>query len=148
MGSAVPAAIGVAIATKKPVVAIAGDAALQLNIQELDTIVRYRLPIKIVVVNNRCHGMVRQFQDEFFDGRHPSTAWGYSPPNFRAIANAYGISAATALRPEDISGGLAQLWTNPYDPFLLDVSIPPEANVYPYVPYGRAITAMIPPMKV
>jgi acetolactate synthase-1/2/3 large subunit len=147
MGSALPAAIGVAVVTKTPVVAIAGDAALQLNIQELDTIVRYRLPIKIVVINNRCHGMVRQFQDEFFEGRHPSTAWGYSPPNFTAIAGAYNIRAATVSRPEDVAAGLAQMWANPLDPFLLDLSIPLETNVYPYVSFGHAITAMIPPTK-
>jgi acetolactate synthase-1/2/3 large subunit len=145
MGAALPAAIGVALAARAPVVAIAGDAGLQLNIQELHTIVRHRLPIKIIVVNNRCHGMVRQFQEEFFEGRYPSTVWGYTPPNFAALAGAYGIRSAVASGPDDIPGALDALWADPSEPFLCDVAVPLETNVSPYVPLGRPLTAMTPP---
>ncbi len=146
MGASLPAGIGVALQTSEPVVVIAGDAGLQLNIQELHTIIRYRLPVKIVVVNNRCHGMVRQFQDEFFDKRRPSTVWGYSPPNFLAVANAYGIRAAAVSRRDDVPAVVEQLWADPTAPFLLEVRVPLDANVYPYVPLGHALTAMTPPI--
>ena len=82
-----------------PVVMIAGDGGFQLNIQELQTVVRNRLPIKMVVLNNQCHGMVRQFQESYFDGRYPSTSWGYSPPDFARVAQAYGIEAGTVENP-------------------------------------------------
>lgn len=145
MGSALPAAIAVALEVRGPVVVISGDAGFQLNLQELHTVIRHRLPVKMVVINNRCHGMVRQFQDEFFDKRRPSTVWGYSPPDFTAVANAYGIRSATVSRQEDVPAAVEQLWADPSAPFLLDVSIPLDTNVYPYVPLGRPLTGMIPP---
>lgn len=93
MGAALPMAIGAALASSGPVVAFVGDGAMQLNIQELQTIAHGALPIKIVVMNNGCHGMVRQFQDEILQGRHPSTVDGYSAPDFVRIAESYGIPA-------------------------------------------------------
>ena len=81
MGFALPAAIGAAFSTRQPVVVIAGDGGFQCNIQELQTVVRNRLPIKMIVINNTCHGMVRQFQESYFDARYQSTLWGYSAPD-------------------------------------------------------------------
>ncbi|MDO9579131.1 MAG: thiamine pyrophosphate-binding protein, partial [Bacteroidales bacterium] len=90
MGYALPAAIGASLSySGYPVVLIAGDGGFQLNIQELQTIVHNNLPIKMVVINNRCYGMVRQFQESYFDKRYQSTYWGYSAPDFSKIAQAY-----------------------------------------------------------
>ena len=108
MGFALPAAIGAACARPgRPVVMIAGDGGFQLNIQELQTIARNRLPIKIVVLNNLCHGMVRQFQQSYFEERYQSTFWGYSAPAFVDVARAYGIEG---LRVED-PAAVGQAWT-------------------------------------
>ena len=105
MGFALPAAVGVALAIPgRPVVVVAGDGGFQLNIQELQTVVRNRLPIKMVVLNNHAHGMVRQFQESYFEGRYQSTIIGYDTPNFAAVAEAYGISSCrvdgSGLSPE------------------------------------------------
>lgn len=92
MGFALPAALGAAKADPgKKVIVIAGDGGIQVNIQELDTIVNHNLPVKIFVMNNRCLGMVRQFQDMYFGSRQQSTVIGYSCPELGKVAMAYGI---------------------------------------------------------
>jgi acetolactate synthase-1/2/3 large subunit len=142
MGFALPAGIGVAVATGRPVVVLAGDAALQINIQELQTIVRHRLPVKIVVLNNRCHGMVRQFQESAFAGRYPATVDGYSAPDFARVAAAYGIAGRTAAAAEEVEAALAWLWREPAAPALLEVLLPVATNVYPIVPFGMPLGEM------
>jgi len=145
MGFALPASIGVSLGNKNaPVVCIAGDGGVQLNIQELQTIVRNKLPVKIVVLNNRCLGMIRQFQDSYFEGRYQSTFWGYNAPNFEAIAKAYTIDAYTVNEESQIEEGLKQMWKNPNEPFLLQVMVDPHTNVYPKLAYGNPITQMEP----
>jgi acetolactate synthase-1/2/3 large subunit len=145
MGFALPAAIGLSLANgKKPVVAIVGDGALQMNIQELETIVRNRLPIKIIVLNNNCLGMIRQFQDSYFSGRYQSTYWGYTAPDFAAIAEAYKINAHTISQPEEIEAGSTWIWDKPDTPALLQVMINPYTNVYPKIAFGRPISEMEP----
>ncbi|CAG0942139.1 partial acetolactate synthase I/II/III large subunit, partial [Candidatus Brocadiaceae bacterium] len=145
MGFSLPAAIGVAHAIpNRPIVVIAGDGGFQLNIQELETIKQHHLPIKIIVLNNHCHGMVRQFQQSYFNERYPSTFWGYSAPDFEQVAKAYGITAATIQDPGDVSKALAELWRIPGSPFLLQVMISTFANVYPKIAFGRPITEMEP----
>jgi acetolactate synthase-1/2/3 large subunit len=100
MGFALPAAVGVAFAEpNKPVLAIAGDGGFQLNIQELETIAHHQLPIKMIVLDNQCLGMVRQFQQSYFDERYQATLWGYSAPDFVRVAQAYGITAARWMLP-------------------------------------------------
>ena len=145
MGFALPAAVGASIAEPdRPVVVIAGDGGFQLNTQELQTVVRNRLPLKIVVLNNRCYGMVRQFQQSYFHGRYPSTYLGYSAPDFERVANGYGIAAKTIAAAAQIDGGLADLWNAPATPFLLQVMIDTFANAYPKLAFGRPITEMEP----
>lgn len=96
MGFALPAALGAAMASPgNRVIVIAGDGGIQINIQELDTIANHKLPVKIFVMNNRCLGMVRQFQDMYFGGRQQSTVLGYSCPDFGKVAVAYGIPSYT-----------------------------------------------------
>jgi len=148
MGFALPTAIGVCFADRsRPVVVIAGDGGIQLNIQELQTIARNRLPIKIVVMNNHCHGMVRQFQDSYFKGRVQSTVWGYSAPSFRAVAQAYGLAAAAITEPAEIADGLRDCWADPSAPFLLEVAIDLKANAFPKMAFGRAMSEMEPMAK-
>jgi acetolactate synthase-1/2/3 large subunit len=144
MGFSLPAAIGVALAANKPVVSISGDGGFQLNIQELQTIVHYQIPIKIVIINNESLGMIRQFQDSYFEGRHQSTVWGYSAPNFETIANAYGIDALTISKTEEIEFAIHKMWSNPDQPFLLQVMIDKSNNVYPKIAFGKPITEMEP----
>ncbi|WP_419419982.1 thiamine pyrophosphate-binding protein [Legionella sp. D16C41] len=145
MGFALPAAIGLSLACgKKPVVAIIGDGAFQMNIQELQTIVRNGLPIKIIVLNNNCLGMIRQFQDSYFSGRYQSTYWGYNAPSFSAIAKAYGIKAQTISKPEETFLASEWLWEKVNEPVLLEVLINPHTNVYPKIAFGKPISEMEP----
>jgi acetolactate synthase-1/2/3 large subunit len=147
MGFALPAAIGAAFSTRQPVVVIAGDGGFQCNIQELQTVVRNRLPIKMIVINNTCHGMVRQFQESYFDARYQSTLWGYSAPDFERVACGYGIAARTTERPDDIDDAVRWLWENPGQPALLQVTVDTYANAYPKIAFGRPITEMEPHAK-
>lgn len=145
MGFALPGAIGAAVALPgQPVVAIIGDGGMQMNIQELQTIKRNYLPVKIVVINNESLGMVRQFQESYFSSRFQSTVIGYSAPNFKKVAEAYGLHAWTIERNEEVESGLKALWRNPMEPFLLEVKISPTANVYPKIAYGYPLTEMEP----
>jgi acetolactate synthase-1/2/3 large subunit len=145
MGFGLPAAVGAAFAIPgAPIVLIAGDGGFQLNLQELQTVVRNRLPIKLIVINNRCHGMVRQFQQSYFEGRYQSTYWGYSAPDFAAVARAYGIPAATVSDAADVGPGLDAAWADPASPYLLEVAVDTFANAYPKLAFGRPISDMEP----
>ena len=145
MGFALPAAVGAAFASPgRPVVMIAGDGGFQLNLQELQTVGRDRLPIKMVVVNNRCHGMVRQFQQSYFEARYQSTLVGYSAPDFAAVAAAYGIASRSVEDPAEARGALDDLWRDPAEPYLLEVMVDTFTNAYPKLAFGRPITEMEP----
>jgi len=145
MGYSLPAAIGASITLGNvPVVAIAGDGGFQINIQEMQTIVRNRLPIKMVIINNHCLGMIRQFQDSYFDSCYQSTVWGYDAPDFPKLALAYGIKSFSINASEKIETGLDMLWKDPLEPFLLEVSIDIHTNVHPKTMFGSPITEMEP----
>lgn len=147
MGHAFPAGIGVYFASRRPVVVISGDGGFQLNIQELQTVVRNQLPLKMVVINNRNLGMIRQFQDSYFDSRYQSTFWGYSPPDFEKVANSYGISATTISDNVEIEQALTALWADPQKPYLLQVMVDSYANAYPKIAFGKPMTEMEPDFK-
>jgi acetolactate synthase I/II/III large subunit len=148
MGFALPAAIGVSLADPHaPCMVIAGDGGFQSNIQELETIRRYELPIKMVIVNNQCHGMVRQFQESYFEGRYQSTFWGYSAPDFTKVAKAYGIEALNCADPNQLSDATKWLMQHASKPALLQVMIDTFANAYPKVAFGRPISDMEPFFK-
>lgn len=145
MGFALPAAIGVAVAQpSQPVVMIAGDGAFQCNIQELQTVARLRLPVKMVVVNNQCLGMVRQFQETYFESRYQSTIWGYSAPDFAAVAAAFGIPSFTVADPTGVHDAVKWLSSDTQGPALLQVMISPFANAYPKLAFGQGMTSMEP----
>jgi len=147
MGFSLPASIGASIAlNKQPVVVLVGDGSIQINIQELQTIVRNKLPIKIIVLNNNSLGMIRQFQDSYFDSRYQSTLWGYNAPDFAKVSIAYGIEAITISEPDEINVAIDWLWNNEntLSPQLLQVMIDPHTNTYPKIAFGRPITEMEP----
>ena len=148
MGFALPAAIGASLAcSKQPVVMIAGDGGFQINIQELQTLARNHLPVKMIILNNQCYGMVRQFQQSYFNERYQSTCWGYSAPDFVQVARAYGIQACTVENSSDVQDALKQLWRDPQSPFLLQVVIGTFDNAYPKIAFGRPLTEMEPLAK-
>lgn len=145
MGFALSAAIGTSLAyPDQPVVMIAGDGGFQLNVQELQTVVHNRLPIKMVVLNNQCYGMVRQFQQSYFEERYQSTYWGYSAPDFARVAHAYGIASHTVDDVSNMQQALDRMWHDHRAPFLLQVIIDPLTNAYPKIAFGRPITEMEP----
>ena len=130
---------------RKPVVMIAGDGGFQSNIQELQTVAHHGLAIKIkmLVLNNGCHGMVRQFQQSYFDERYQSTLWGYSAPDFARVADAYNIPSRTVIEAEDVKESLQWLWGSD-GPSLLQVMIDTYANAYPKIAFGSPVSEMEP----
>lgn len=137
MGFALPAAIGSSFSDRK-VFAICGDGGFQMNIQELEIIKRRNIPIKIVVMNNKNLGMVRTFQELYFDNRLASTVEDYSCPNFEKIANAYGINAITIDADDfDIEKVTALLSSN--EPVLLNIEMKIQTQVEPRVQFGNSI---------
>jgi acetolactate synthase-1/2/3 large subunit len=143
MGSGLPLAVGAAIESGVPVVSINGDGGIQLNIQELQTLARNQLPVKVVVLNNGAHGMVRQFQESYLEGRYQSTVWGYSAPDFVAVAAAYGIPGRQVTAPDEVEGAIAEMWAHE-GPYMLEVAIEMEANAYPKIAFGYPISEMEP----
>lgn len=148
MGYALPAAIGAAYANPgAPVVVIAGDGGFQLNLQELQTVVRNQLPIKILILDNQCHGMVRQFQQSYFHSRYHSTSWGYSAPDFAAVSTAYRLPAMTVAEADALPAALEFFWRDPAEACVLVARIAMEGNVYPKIAFGYPLTQMEPEVK-
>ncbi len=142
MGFGLPAAIGAYFARPdRPIIAIVGDGGFQMTMQELAVVAEHRLPIKIVIVNNKYLGMVRQWQEIFYNGRYSASDLSVSP-DYARIAAAYGIAGYTLRRPDDLSDLLAEELLSS-TPVLFDVHVAAEENVYPMVPPGAAIKDMI-----
>ncbi len=142
MGFGLPAAIGAQIAfPDRLVVDIAGDGSIQMNIQELATAVQCGLPVKVVILNNGYLGMVRQWQELFYDKRYACTGMDHQP-DFVKLAEAYGAVGLRATRPEEIESVLSQGLATP-GPVLMDFVVEREECVYPMVPAGAAITEML-----
>lgn len=145
MGYALPAAMGAAfVAAPRPIVVVSGDGGFQCNIQEFQTIVHHKLPIKMVVLNNNAHGMLRQFQSSYFESRFQSSVWGYSTPDFTKVAEAYGIPARSITDETEVTDAIKWLWSDPTSPVLLNVKIDLYANAYPKIAFGRPISDMEP----
>ena len=141
MGYGLPAAMGAHFARPDlPVFDVAGDGSIQMNIQEFGTIAHNKIPVKIAILNNRFLGMVRQWQELFYDRRYSFTE--LPPVEFVKIANAYGIEGVKVETPEDVMPALkASLDCD--GPFVMDFRIEREENVFPMVPAGAAINEMI-----
>jgi acetolactate synthase-1/2/3 large subunit len=139
MGSALPMAIGASFVKQgKVVVVITGDGGFQLNIQELQTVYHHKLPIKIILLNNNCYGMVRQFQEQYFNSRFQSTVIGYSCPNFQDVVSAYKIPVLKITRSTEISKTLQKLFSDA-QPMFLEVSIDPNFKAIPKLSVNRPI---------
>jgi acetolactate synthase I/II/III large subunit len=140
MGFALPAAIGAKMGQpNREVVAIIGDGGFQMNIQELGTIYQTNVPVKIVVLNNEFLGMVRQWQELFFDNRYASTEM--INPNFIAIAEGYYIKARKVTKREDLSDAIAEMLASK-DSYFLEVMVEKENNVFPMIPTGASVSDM------
>jgi acetolactate synthase-1/2/3 large subunit len=142
MGFALPAAIGAQLAyPNRQVICVAGDGGFQMNIQELATVQRYSLPVKIVIIDNKYLGMVRQWQQLFWDRRYSEVDL-YDNPDFNKIAEAYGIPSICMNRADNMEAQLKEFLAMPGAAQLV-VECPAEANVYPMVPAGAALTEMV-----
>jgi acetolactate synthase-1/2/3 large subunit len=138
MGFGLPAAVGAKIGCPdKPVVAFIGDGGFQMTIQELGTILHYNIPVKIIILNNSYLGMVRQWQDMFFQKRYASTE--LVNPDFVMIANGFKIPARKVSKREELKDSIAELLAAK-GPFLLDVTIEKEGNVFPMIEPGSSVS--------
>jgi acetolactate synthase-1/2/3 large subunit len=143
MGFGLPAAIGVQIAyPNKKVICITGDSSFQMNLQELGTVAEYSLPIKVIIINNRWQGMVRQWQESFYGARYSQSNMEKGAPNFRLLANAYGIQSFKFEAIEDFNENISTI-LNSYGPVLIDVIVTENENCYPMVAPGKNNAQMI-----
>jgi acetolactate synthase-1/2/3 large subunit len=143
MGYGIPAAIGNQIAfPSQLVVCISGDASIQMNIQELGTISQYQLPIKIILLNNKWQGMVRQWQQAFYSERYSHSNMVAGMPNFVQLANAYSINGKTIFNQSKLLGNLQSALETP-GPCLIDCQIIKDDNCYPMVIPGKSNSQMI-----
>ena len=142
MGYGLPAAIGAQIACPDQlVVDVAGDGSIQMNIQELATAVQYQLPVKVVILNNRCLGMVRQWQELFHDKNYVSTQMEHAP-DFVKLAEAYGAMGLRAVKPAEVETVLRKGLAAPRT-VIMEFLVDPEECVYPMVPAGAPISEML-----
>jgi acetolactate synthase-1/2/3 large subunit len=138
MGFGLPAAIGAQVAHPgRSVFTIVGDGGFQMSLAELATLRRYDLPVRIVLIDNRNLGMVRQWQELFYDERYSATNLSDNP-DFAAIAAAYGVTAVYVDDPADLDAALAQV-RDARGPALLHCACFPEENVWPIIPAGAGI---------
>ncbi|MBN6186655.1 biosynthetic-type acetolactate synthase large subunit [Aneurinibacillus sp. BA2021] len=142
MGFGFPAAIGAQMAhPDKTVISVSGDGGFQMNLQELAVVANHNLPIKIVVINNRCLGMVRQWQELFYEHRYSQVDLSMSV-DFVKLAEAYGIKGLRASNDEEAE----QVWQeamNIKGPVLVEFVVEPEENVYPMVAAGNTLDQMV-----
>ncbi|OFY66887.1 MAG: acetolactate synthase, large subunit, biosynthetic type [Bacteroidetes bacterium RBG_13_42_15] len=138
MGFGLPASIGAKIGNpEKQVVAFLGDGGFQMTIQELGTILHYKVPVKIIILNNNFLGMVRQWQEMFFSKRYASTE--LVNPDFVTIAKGYKISAKRVLKRAELKDSLVEMLESE-GPYLLDIKIDKEANVLPMIEPGASVS--------
>ena len=139
MGYSLPAAIGACIASsKKPIVCFSGDGGIQMNIQELMAVSSERLPIKIILLNNYALGMIRHFQEMYFDKNYTQTtlSGGYAVPDFSAIASAYGIKYICCESEEDIQSIDKTIFESD-EPVFIEVKIKEDTYVFPKLEFGK-----------
>lgn len=142
MGFGLPAAMGVKFAMpEEEVVCVTGDGSIQMNIQELSTALQYDIPVKIINLNNRFLGMVKQWQDMIYQGRH-SHSYMDSVPDFAAIAEAYGHVGIRIDRPEDLESGLKKALEMKDKLVFVDINVDETEHVYPMQIKGESMDKM------
>jgi len=141
MGFELPAAMGVKVGRPDEVVwCVAGDGGFQMTIQELATITQEKIAVKIAILNNGYLGMVRQWQELFYERRYVDTKlWN---PDFVKIAEAYDIPGLRVTRREEVIPSIQKAMEYP-GPFLIDFLIEPEENIYPIVPPGESLARFL-----
>ncbi len=138
MGYGFPAAIGAQFAfPNKTVVCISGDGSIQMNIQEMATAVINKLPVKLAIINNNYLGMVRQWQEAFYNHRYSSSTMSGNP-NFVALAKAYGATGRCVVRKDEVDEAIKWSKTITDRPCVLDFVVTEEENVYPMIPSGKS----------
>ncbi len=142
MGYGLPSAVGVQVAHPKSlVIDIAGDASVQMTMQEMSTAVQYRLPIKIFILNNQYMGMVRQWQ-QLLHGNRLSESYSESLPDFVKLAEAYGGVGFKAEKPAELDGKIKEMIATPH-PVIFDCRVASMANCFPMIPSGKAHNEML-----
>jgi len=142
MGYGLPAAIGAQLGNPKAlVIDIAGEASIQMNIQEMGTATQYRLPVKVFILNNEYMGMVRQWQDLTYGGRY-SSSYSDSLPDFVRLAEAYGWKGIRIETPDQLEQGIADMLAHD-GPVMVDCMVAKMANCFPMIPSGASHTDMI-----
>ncbi len=141
MGYGIPASLGAQFGAKnRTVVVFVGDGGFQMTLQELGTIVQNKLPVKIVLLNNNFLGMVRQWQQLFFEKRYSFTE--LQNPDFIMITNGFGMAAHKVTKREDLEAGIQKMIAHD-GPYLLEVVVEKEDNVFPMVPAGASVSDVI-----
>jgi acetolactate synthase I/II/III large subunit len=142
MGYGLPAAVGVQVAHPKSlVIDIAGDASVQMTMQEFSTAIQYKLPIKIFILNNQYMGMVRQWQ-QLLHGNRMSESYSEALPDFVKLAEAYGGTGIRAEKPEELDDAIKAMIKSPH-PVLFDCRVANLANCFPMIPSGKAHNEML-----
>ncbi|MBN8848804.1 MULTISPECIES: acetolactate synthase 3 large subunit [unclassified Sphingomonas] len=142
MGYGLPAAIGAQLGNPKAlVIDIAGEASIQMNIQELGTATQYRLPVKVFILNNEYMGMVRQWQELTYESRY-AESYSDALPDFVKLAEAYGWKGIRIERPDQLDSGIAEMLAHD-GPVMVDCMVAKLANCFPMIPSGAAHTEMI-----
>ena len=143
MGYGMPSAIGVQMAfPNEKVICIAGDASVLMNIQELGTIAQYNVPIKVVIVNNQWQGMVRQWQESFYEERYSASDMHSGMPDFIALAKSFGVSGTLINERKDLIPKLNEAFECD-GPMIIDVRVRRNENCYPMVPPGKSNAQMV-----
>lgn len=143
MGFGLPAAMGAKMALpNEEVICIAGDASVQMNIQELGTLAQYGIGVKTVIVNNGWQGMVRQWQETFYGERYSCSNMEVGMPNFMKLAEAYGVKGIKVTQREQLKDAIAQMLAH-NGPVLMDVQVKRDENCYPMVAPGKSNAQMI-----
>ena len=135
MGFALPAAIGIALSSSKKTIVITGDGSLQVNSQELDTLNRLGLNLTVIVMNNFSLGMVKNFQDMYFDGRNQSTRKGYSCPSFAKLAEAYGLQAIQVGDMDSLKSAF-EMMARITSPLLIEITMEGATECRPRLAFG------------
>jgi acetolactate synthase-1/2/3 large subunit len=139
MGFGMPAGIGAQIGQPEKIVfTIDGDGSFQMNIQELATMSYYNIPLKVVIINNGYLGMVRQWQELFFDRRYSQTHLAPGNPDFVAVAKGYGIESFRITKPEEVRPTLEKALAIS-GPVVIDCIVEQEENVFPMIPSGQTV---------
>jgi acetolactate synthase-1/2/3 large subunit len=143
MGFGMPAAMGAKVAVPdEEVICISGDASFQMNLQELGTLAQYGINVKTVIINNRWQGMVRQWQEAFYDERYSNSFMEKGMPDFVKLADAFGIKGLVVETRDELPGAIADMLAHD-GPVLLDARVKKNENCYPMVPSGKSNAQMI-----